>query len=216
MDSADLIEFSAGNCVSWGIRAATFSRASHIAIACAFTRDEVSSRYPKAPALAAWDEDREPYRLFFVESTTMASAVCAFAGVHTSGVQAQLPISRITGYRGRMWQWPVSDVARNHFIHDDEEFRSELAEYLLNRMGTRYDTLQAVNSATHYLKWLPWLSKADMRSIFCSELVIGAYRACGLLSPEVIPAVYSPAGAFRKLHKAGIISSPEVLKNATP
>jgi len=159
---------------------------SHVAIAC--------TRY--AP-----DHDRT----YWFESTSMARRLCLEAGRVVHGVQVHTIEDRIADYLrpgGRVVQYRLTDIDALDALE-----QANLRRILYSWVGDEtkpaasYDTTGAAFSGLRVLPYLP-CSRADIESLFCSELVAAVLQRCCLMNRSN-PARFNPGRLLRTLVRQG-------------
>lgn len=154
---------------------------------------------PSHVAILCPHEDRP----LWVESTTLCGHPCQMRGQATAGVQAHPPARRIADYMeagGRV------DIYRLHGLSklSAEEVRllhRILVKHLLAEGGC-YDLPGALISGTRLLRFLPG---AELRDLFCSELVAAVLMRLGRLN-HANPARFHPGRLLRDLVRTGKIA----------
>jgi len=185
--AGDLIGFSsfslAGAAINLGTWGVPFSGLSHVAIIVP---------HPDLPR-----------RLALCESTSQCDEPCLVAGKAVSGVQWHEPASRIAGYRGRAWLYPL----RRTLGPKDE---SRLARFCLSCTGVSYDAIGALRARDLPLGWLErrlgfW--RENLHALFCSELCAAALRSAAVWDPPDVSG-WSPNRLCRALLDIGVVSPP--------
>jgi hypothetical protein len=204
----DLLLFSGRHCLSWTIRVGTCSHFSHVAGVAEITRahiwEAIEGKWltglPREKAEELARGFRPGWLLF--ESTTLVDSPCRITGQRIKGVQAHRPMSRIARYRGEVW------LLR---LHEDYrlagEERRKLALGYLSEIGTKYDGRGAFTAGTRLIKRSWYLNRADMSSLFCSEMIARRLQVIGRL-PIANPARYSPKSLYRALVGSGVYLPP--------
>lgn len=148
-----------------------------------------------------WPGFRHP---LLVEATALLREPCAVTGKVVDGVQAHYLRSRIVGYPGRVWHYPLAKpLGRIQ--------RDQLYGFCKERLGVAYDALGAwlardtLWAATHR-------PLEDLTSYFCSEFVVAAHRACWILPEETNASVWSPNRLVRMEGREGITRTRRRLK----
>ncbi|MHB1033263.1 MAG: hypothetical protein ACYC35_05050 [Pirellulales bacterium] len=205
--SGDLLAFSGRGCLSRWIQIGTCSKWSHVGgIAWTPKRQLQNLRrsgvldVPEA-RLADW---RDCYLLY--EATTLVNLPCRITGRPIRGVQAHQPAERLAGYDGRAWRLRLDPDWR---LSAEESTR--LTAYLVSKIGRRYDERGALLSGTRLLKRHWWWGRADLATLFCSELWAGALERIGRL-PIENPSTFSPAELIRAMVFHGVYQEPEQVK----
>lgn len=184
----DLIGFSGFNAVSAAINLATvgipFLSLSHVAIV-----DEIGDRG----------------EVGLIESTTLDDEPCVITGRRIKGVQAHWIESRVAGYKGRVWHYPLS---RELFIHE----RVRLTDFLRWKIGLPYDEIGATRCCG-----LLWplienrLHESCLASLWCSELCAAAANEIGIF-PTAYCGRWSPNHLVREMRSCGLLKTPVRLK----
>ena len=144
-------------------------------------------------------------RLLLWESTTLDTLPCEIQGKVFNGSQAHSLDAVLKGYKGR-----VSLFRLYRELYDAENQR--LTEYLMETVGTPYDTMGAMRSAGVGLSWIEsLLPEHALSNVYCSEWVSEALENIG-----VCPAGhfnrYNPNRLIRRLKKSNVICRPVRLK----
>jgi len=159
---------------------------SHVAIAC--------TRYAPDHDLCYW-----------FESTSMSRRLCLESGFPVHGVQVHRIDDRVADYvkpGGRVVQYRLTDVDTL-----DELEQANLRRVLFQWVGTEdkpaatYDTTGAAFSGLRLLPYSPF-RRADLESLFCSEMVAAVLQRCCLMNRSN-PARYNPGRLLRTLVRQG-------------
>jgi hypothetical protein len=185
----DLLGFSARdwsgtliNLASWGIPAWGLS---HVAIVAH------NPCYPTLRGPCLW------------ESTTLCSVPCLVAKRPVAGVQAHTIHSRVSGYRGRVWHYPLA-------VPLEESDAAALSGYCLGHAGWTYDTIGAFRSGG--FGWLESRFRPEnLASLFCSEFVAACYRRVGVWRTAHCSR-WNPNHLVRSLRHAEILGKPWRMK----
>lgn len=160
----DLVGFSASgmlgamiNLGTWGVPGYGLS---HIAIVGEYTKPGVG----------------HPEKLLF-ESTTTVEAPCYVKGKRINGTQAHQPRYRVAYYPGRVWHYRLAHPL-------PKEKRDELSQFLLDGLGTPYDTLGAFRARGLTLVERFIFRPSDLNSVFCSEWCAAGWQKIGLIDNE--------------------------------
>lgn len=141
----------------------------------------------------------------WVESTTLCKHPCVILGRHTSGVQAHLPELRIQDYvsaGGCVDIYRLSPIDRLSHAESDLLTRI-LVKHFIGRM-VRYDTGGALVSGTRLFKRTRLLPRADLDSLFCSELAAAVFMRLSRMN-RANPTRYNPACLLRQLVREGTV-----------
>ena len=136
-------------------------------------------------------------RPIWVESTTLCRRPCLVRRRPVTGVQAHRPHDRLADYRGGR-----VDVYRFHGLAKlsggEQALLRRMVDHLLAEQGD-YDLGGALISGTRLLRFLPG---AELRTLFCSELVAAVLMRLGRLN-HANPARFHPARLLRDLVRTG-------------
>ena len=159
---------------------------SHVAIGC--------SRY--AP-----DHDRA----YWFESTSRSQRLCLGSGRSVHGFQVHAVEDRIGDYikpGGRVVQYRLTDIDALDEL-EQANLRRVLYQWVgdENKDAASYDTTGAAFSGLRLLPYLP-CSRADLESLFCSELVAAVLQRCCLMNRSN-PARFNPGRLLRTLVRQG-------------
>lgn len=129
---------------------------------------------------------------------------CAVTGRILDGVQAHYARTRIARYEGRVYHYrlarPLNDLEQRL-----------LYDFCRENMGRAYDGLGAVLARDTL--WAAMHRPAeDLVSMFCSEFVAAAHRACWRLPPETNASEWSPNRLARMEVREGVVGKPRRLK----
>jgi len=193
----DVIGFSGNYWHSHAINLLTYGLPwwglSHIAVAAEAESEDLVRFDGVSP--------EEPYRgscLLLFESTSLCPYPCYLQLRHHEGTQAQIPTRRILDYNGKVWHYPLSRELR------PLESR-RLTCYLLNYIGTGYDTIGAFRAGGVGFSWLESLFRPeDLSSIFCAEYVAAAHRHIGLFKTRSASR-WNPNLLARREQRVGIL-----------
>jgi len=186
IQAGDIIGFTGDNWVSWGINLATYGipwwSISHVGIM-----------------------GEHDGRLLLFESTTLDDEPCEIAGKVFSGSQAHDLGTRLKGYRGKVWHYPLY---RPLFDHE----RTRLTDFLHATLGLPYDTIGAFRSGGHAFNWIEsHLQNEDLHSLFCSEWCAAAHADIGLFQTDS-GSRWNPNKFTRAERRLGILKKPMRLK----
>lgn len=196
----DIIAFDGASAISNVIKLATYSRWSHVGIIANITRAQLLAGRPVgsiAPKiLDAWPKEG---RLLLIESTTLCDSPCEITGLPIRGVQAHEPESRVKAYEGSVYRLPIS---RDWEFSESEA--NQVAMYLLSKIGTPYDGVQAAMAGGVWLKRWFW-NPEDWNRAFCSKLVCGLFKRlqrfpmqnCNLVSPAQVVNITQDDGTHQ-------------------
>lgn len=145
--------------------------------------------------------DRE-FGLTWFESTSLCKSSCLIRKTRVRGAQAQHPIDRIGDYTLQRGWVEIYRPTRLWELTADESAR--LADRLRETVeaGLNYDLGGALLSGTRCLKFARFL-RADLDSLFCSELIAAALQVLGRLCPQN-PMHFNPAMLLRRLVRSGV------------
>jgi len=181
--SGDILVFSGRDLASWLVRIWTLSRYSHVGIICRH-----------ACVYVLW------------EATTLSDLRDIFLQRPVRGVQAVLPIMRLSSYRGRIWRMRP----RMPLTHEEER---RLGDWLSARHGQPYDLQHAVLEAGRWTRWLYGQAYLDERW-FCSEIIVAALLELGRLRPEQAgrPSAWRPADVVKWFVRYGLYEPPQRIR----
>lgn len=140
-----------------------------------------------------WPDCAKP---LIAESTDRYRQPCAIQGQVVDGVQFHRLRSRIIGYPGRVYRYPITKPL------EDWQHRA-VRRWLAAHMRAGYDAAGAVEARDMPIAALT-RPKEDTVSLFCSEMVAGCYRAAGLLKTDNVSA-WSPNRLARHLVRTGVL-----------
>jgi len=112
-------------------------------------------------------------QLVLWESTSMAGQPCLIQRKDVSGVQAQDITTRINGYPGRVWHYPLNQPL-------DTKRISRLNAFCQKFLGNSYDAIGAFRSRGLSLIEKVIFRPPDMTSVFCSEFCAAGHKHIGL------------------------------------
>lgn len=127
------------------------------------------------------------------ESTTLKNLCDQFSKIARSGVQAVLLSQRVRTYKG--------NIAIRKLCNVDEEMRREMYENLIefrksvankNFERNYWELLKAFIDVFDFKDLCNSSKRENWSSVFCSELVAGAYIRMGLLDKKKPPNEYTP------------------------
>ena len=121
------------------------------------------------------------------------------------GVQFHFPRRRINRYRGRVWHYPLAEPLG---VIDS----TMLGEWCADMAGIEYDLVGAFRSRDTILGCL-LRRKADLTSLFCSELCAAALTHIGRLPADTNPSSWSPNRLCRTMVRQGIHTRPIRVKS---
>lgn len=191
MKPGDIIAFSGANFISDFLNVVTYGipriSISHVAIVADYGVAEVRST------------------LIF-ESTTINSVPCEIRGIPTRGAQAQYLNTRLLGYEGKIWHYPLVEPLT-------EEESARLTAYLVPMLGTPYGEVAAFRSGGLGWSWLEQKihGPANLSSIFCSEWVAGGHKTVNRLQTDNI-GKWNPNRLVRHQLHHKVIGNPLRLK----
>jgi len=203
----DLLLFSGRHCLAWGIRIGTCSRWSHVGGLAYVDQghvwqaiDEGWLSVPQERQHQLIHDFRVGWHLF--ESTTLVDSPCRIVGAKIRGVQAHRPMTRVVRFNGDVWLLRL----HNDYRLNANQVRKLTLGYL-SEIGTAYDGRAAFKSGTRIIKRSWYFNRADMSSLFCSEMIARRLQVLHLL-PLSNPARYSPRNLYRTLVGAGVYRPP--------
>lgn len=135
------------------------------------------------------------------ESTGLTNLPCVITGQRIAGVQAQYLDTRVASYVGKAWHYPLYRP-----LYEAEAAR--LNDFLISKIGTKYDTIGAFRSK---FALTSLLHENDFRELFCSEYAAAALADVGLLQ-TANSSSWNPNHLFRYCRWKGIIRRPVRLK----
>lgn len=191
MKPGDIIAFSGANFISDFLNVVTYGipriSISHVAIVADYGVAEVRTQ------------------LIF-ESTTINSVPCEIRGIPTRGAQAQYLNTRLLGYEGKIWHYPLVEPLT-------EEESAQLTAYLVPMLGTPYGEVAAFRSGGLGWSWLEQKihGPANLSSIFCSEWVAGGHKTVNRLQTDNI-GKWNPNRLVRHQLHHKVIGNPLRLK----
>lgn len=151
---------------------------------------------------------QQPQRLLLWESTGLMRRPCLLQRRIVYGVQAHPIRQRIQHYRGRVWHYPLSPF----YAAVAEHSRHYLANWLERQQGTGYDAIGAFRTRETPLGWIERrLSPENLHLLFCSELVVAAWRTIGVWNPPNASA-WNPNRLARTAWDIGIVEKRRRLK----
>jgi hypothetical protein len=167
------------NLASWGV---PFYSISHVGI------------------MAPWGED-----VLFWESTCLNGRACEIQRRRINGVQAHKLESRLDGFRGKVWHYPLAQPLT-------EGQAAKLTRFLSTKIGIGYDYIGAFRSAGTVFSWAEsCLRKENLHSLFCSELCAAAHDRLGIFDIENASR-FNPNNFVRTERRAGVLLEPIRLK----
>jgi len=197
LQPGDLIGFSDPGPIGFGINLATWGvpgwGLSHVAI------------------LAEHPDHNRP---LLWESTTLADRPCLIAKKRTRGVQAHYPWQRIAGFDGRVWHYPLKTPLYRDWVPDWPYGSPALTRYVVDALGTKYDTLGALRSRSTPLgiiRRLLCVHDENLASLFCSEFVAAAWRAAHIWHTGNA-SKWSPNSLARAAVRRGVVHKPTRIK----
>lgn len=141
--------------------------------------------------------------LLWIESTTLCLHPCEYRGRIVSGVQAHRPEVRVRDYLRSGGQVVVHRLTP---INQLDQAERDLLRHILFRYflmeSIDYDLEGAILSGTRAIRWLGLLPGADLKSLFCSELVSAVLMRLNRLN-HANPTGFSPARLLRTLVRSG-------------
>jgi len=142
-------------------------------------------------------------RPLLCESLSSHRDPCVVGGLHRCGVQLHYLRSRLVGYHGRVWHYPL----RSPLTALESEL---LTEFTRQWLGTPYDLRGAIAARHTPLAWL-FRQPENLDRFFCSEWVAACLRVKGLFDTDNASA-WSPNGLLRALVRKQICARPIRLK----
>lgn len=134
--------------------------------------------------------------LLIAEATSLVTEPCYFSGAPVKGVQTHLIASRLAGYRGRIWRYPIK-----HRLTTAQS--RHLTRYVLDHVGDDYDTLGAFRSRCMGFGWIERrLGVENLSSIFCSEWSAASFREIGLFA-TINASKWNPNAFCREIYERG-------------
>jgi len=147
--------------------------------------------------VVTWWPNRSHYLL--AESTTLADTPCVVLRERVSGVQVHWIRSRVLGYAGRVWHYPVARELAPDQV-------TALRRFTAKHLGVPYDYFGAARARHTPAAWIARrVFGEDLTAEFCSEFVAAAHRAIGLLQTDNASA-FSPARLVRTERRAGVLA----------
>lgn len=182
----DLIGFSGHNLVSATINLATYGipfwHLSHVGI--------------------VGEHDGE---LLLFESTTLNETPCVIQRRQVAGAQSHRIASRIAGYRGKVWHYPLSRPLLPF------EF-NRLNKFLRRYIGRDYDTIGAFRAGGIGWSWIESkLHEQNLESLFCSEYCVAAHAHVGVFRTDHAGR-WNPNRLCRTERHRGILLKPWRIK----
>lgn len=139
-------------------------------------------------------------RMLLGESTSLCKTPCEVIGQKIAGVQAHNPEDRIWDYTGQGGWVDVYRLTEIDRLGVDD--RKRLAELVETFVGLPYDKLGAALSGTRCFQALRLFPKADLHTLFCSEMVAAVLqRLCRMNRDN--PTRFNPARLMRRLIREG-------------
>ena len=160
--AGDVIAFGGKGHFSEIIKMATRSPVSHVGVVL---------------QTAALCETGDRYFNMLIESTKLGNF---------SGVMINRLSDRLRAYDGEVWWLPVG-LAKSR--------ETQFFDFLFAQDGKPYDMPSALKAGLDALDFGgngPTAAAEDYSRLFCSELVAGAFKACGLVSDDINPAEVTP------------------------
>ena len=188
----DVLVTSGTDAVSRGIRFATCSPWSHVAMTAWITRRDLQAVFPDKD-WTDWDN-----RTLVLESTSDYHLPCAVTGKRTKGLQSHKVLRWLANYPGKVYRLKFNGDATAKEI-------SNLAYTLLTllKIGVPYDVRGALFAGTRFVKWFPCVAKSvgDRQSRFCVETVESVLQTdlIGRKLPSFDPGRDRPRDLVRKL-----------------
>lgn len=202
-----VVEFSGRSAVGLGIRLRGWTRTSHVGVMAEITDQD----------LAEADRDGDLARLprpltkvgctlVLAESTTLSTTPCMLMRRPICGVQCHDLDERIAEYDGRAWLWNLAP----DFALDEAKTRL-LAELVLRRIGTEYDTEGALWAGSlAIIKWMIW-RPMDLHRVYCDEINYHWLSRVGVL-PPANASLLMPCDMMRALLDIGALDDPIRIK----
>ncbi|RLS58083.1 MAG: hypothetical protein DWH91_03095 [Planctomycetota bacterium] len=141
--------------------------------------------------------------LLWVESTTQCLHPCEIQGRMVSGCQAHDPELRLQDYLAMGGYVDLYRLDPIHRLDGNEQLL--LRDLLFRRLlakGVEYDLKGALLSGTRLLRWLGLLPRANLQTLFCSELIAAVLMRLNRMN-HANPSGYSPARLLRTLVALG-------------
>jgi len=182
--TGDDFGFSDTSCVSIGIGLATLGVISHI-------------------AKGAWYQGR-----YFLFESRRDRHFCHIRHRWVAGLAATPIALRLRQharwYGGTVWHYPCVAARVD---------RLAMTRWLLEHLGTPYDTRQAAAARLLGLGWLQrrLLGREDLTQLYCAETAAKADEIGGVL-PEHDASGWSPAGLLRYKRRIGAAAAPRKLR----
>ncbi len=143
--------------------------------------------------------------LLLFESTTLDELPCVIQGKSIDGVKAVRLKDRFEQYSGRMWHYPIY---RPLFTNE----ANRLNAFLLETIGVPYDHIGAIRAGGIGWSWFEsMIHRADLGSIFCSELCAAGHTKIGLLQTDNVSR-WNPNRFLRRERRERILKKPWRLK----
>lgn len=140
-------------------------------------------------------------RLMLFESTFGYAKPCLIQGKVIDGVQAHDISEVVAGYRGRVWHYPLY---RHLYPHENKRMNW----FLTSHLGRPYDAIGAVRSGgIGYSLIESMLRRADLSSLFCSELACAAHAQIGIFATGNVSR-WNPTKFVRAERSEGILQKP--------
>lgn len=155
--------------------------------------------------LVGWHPSKAA-KLLIWESTGLIDTPCAITGAVTNGVQGHRLHSRIRGYHGRAWHYPLAKPLPSWHV-------KLLNKWCVEQVGKDYDEIGAFRTRDTPLGWLRrrLYGEEDLRAMFCSEFVAAGLRYVGKFETGNA-SQWNPNALCRRLLMRGIVSKPRRVK----
>lgn len=151
----------------------------------------------------------------WIESTTLCSHPCLVQQRVVSGVQVHDPADRISDYLGEGGQVRVFRLRELHaFDPDEDELVTRLLVGQFVRQQVTYDLRGALLSGTRVFQWTRLFPRADLESLFCSELIAAVLMRLGRMN-HANPSRYNPGRLLRELVRTGVYYPVHLFRGGT-
>jgi len=181
MRTGDLILFNGKSVVSWGIKRVLLTRFSHVGMVV---------------------ELKELDLMALFESTTLSNVEDAESGEAERGVMITPLSNRIRMFKGKTYY--------RHLVGDLSELQiARLAEFRDMVRGRPYERSQAELIKSRY-DGPGGKNEEDLSSIFCSELVVAAYRAMGIVEGDTPSNEFTPKNLAHKMIEKYLVPEYEL------
>lgn len=144
-------------------------------------------------------------RILLFESTTLNDDPCEITGKCIKGSQAHSLDTRLRGYRGQIWHYPLYRT-----LYDFEAER--LNDFLIDTIGRPYDDINVYRAGGIGLSWIESkLYEPNLSSLFCSEWCAAAHTTIGILPTDNV-ARWNPNRLVRWERHHGLLKKPRRIK----